>query len=328
MTITKDPGREGSRRPGFALVELAALMATMALVTAMVVVTTTRARRTAQLSQSLSNLRFIAACVQQYVPDNAGVLPSYSWRANVTYASTVNGRPVTYVASNDIAAAANQALDIIRRRADPAFSGSQSWIPHITFTHLVLADAYGLKINGGEFTSPGDTPLAEIQAGPPPSDPNQRGRFASSYEFPPAFFYGGETADGGMLRNADTPRFFVYNGNRGRIRARSIDELVHPSAKALSYEQVSRFFGTRQAFFMYPEARVPIAFFDGSVDVRLSGDANAGGYRSFNQQFFDPANMTYDGTSPPVLSGVSDQINGRIRWTDRLLGGRDFGPVP
>jgi hypothetical protein len=109
-----------------------------------------------------------------------------------------------------------------------------------------------------------------------------------------------------------------------------MDGVRHPSHKAMMYETNQRFFGSRELYFMYDEARIPVAFADGGVSVRSMAGANLG-FRPntptspLQSRFPYRPELTWE---TPTPSGASEElVFGRIRWTRSGLRGRDFmGP--
>jgi hypothetical protein len=77
------------------------------------------------------------------------------------------------------------------------------------------------------------------------------------------------------------------------------------------------------------QARVPLLFFDGSVNVRRTADSNPG-WRP-NQPAFDCHWFWYQPAAwePPTTNGQFHEIvAGRYRWTRGGLKGIDFGGLP
>jgi hypothetical protein len=104
----------------------------------------------------------------------------------------------------------------------------------------------------------------------------------------------------------------------------------YPSHKAMMYETNQRFFGSRELFFMYPEARVPVLMADGSAGVRSIKQSNPG-FQPNMPTDPNPTRVLYTpelSWETPTASGeASETVNGGIRWTRSGLRGRDFaGP--
>lgn len=137
----------------YALSELLTLMVVFALAGSMFVVLTGESRRMASLSVSLANLRSYGSGAQSYAADYADRVWSFSWSAG-------QNMPTEFadlrLASDAVTAAANQAIDILRRRtARPTFPAVTGWLPHVKFSQLVLADYLASALPVPWAVSPG-----------------------------------------------------------------------------------------------------------------------------------------------------------------------------
>jgi len=103
-----------------------------------------------------SNLRVFAAGTQSYAADNADRFWGFSWLPNVI-------NPTQFAdlrqPASDAAACANEAVDIIRRRANrPEFEQVDNWVPHVQFSYLALADYLAVQLPARWAVSPEDGP--------------------------------------------------------------------------------------------------------------------------------------------------------------------------
>lgn len=326
-------------RSGFALLDLLVLLAMAAVVVALVSVMGTRSRRLGQLGESMANLKFYAAGTQSYGADYAERFWSFSWRPNNIPLDAdpdlrANGL------SSDLSAAASQAIQILRRRAGrtdiPVIT---AWIPHILYSHLVLAEHMNAELPARFAVSPGDRNRllwANDPAGfdrgiyqPMPDSPGtptaKRWPYSSSYELGPAF----SAPDSGTnaITQSNMSNTYVVTGAPNVMGNRLLSEVVFPSQKAMVWEQYSRYHAPRAAFFMYLEARCPILFVDGSVRPRLTQQGNRGWNPQSPTSTF-PISMTH--TTMAWESGASlpsTSVQGNYRYTRQGLRGRDFdGP--
>ncbi len=315
------PNRHLTRQParaGLVLAELLVVLLVVAVALAVLTVAATRSRSNAQLTGSLGNLKQLSAWTFQYTQDAQDLLPGFS---------AAGSRFTT-----DLIAQARQANDIIRRRGNPIFvPQTANWVPHLANIHLVLADYANLSLTDRVLASPGDsfvTDLLDREA----VRPDLRHPYLSSYEFPPCFYYAGRTRDGGQLSNSGNSQYWEYNpgtSSLAALRQQPISAMSSPANKALIIEQYQWYFGLRRPFYMFREARVPIATGDGAVALRASADAAVGAYASpppANNPI--SASMFHLGTPgrPGLPADLADtQMDGRLRWTYLLLAGRDFG---
>lgn len=317
--------RVGGGGRGFAAVEVLIALAVLGMAACVMMVGASRGRANARATESVGKLRQIGALIMQYGGDYQGLSPALSWQPGVTYDS--GPWPELARSGEPLVAAAAQAVYIIRRRGNPGLAVQDQWMPCITYTHLVLADHAGMAADDPLFVSPGDGPLLSFRANPA-SAPMARLPFCSSYEYPAAMYYSGDGPDGGSLRGDSTNSFSLNGGSRSgsRLEPRRLDLMRFPSQKVMVFEQFQRFFGARQAYFMMREARVPMLMGDGSAGVRASGEGAAGAYTSpagsarSASVYYDP--RVFD----PTFPGESPVVDGRFRFTHRLLQGVDFGP--
>lgn len=317
----------------FVLQEAVALVFVCAAV-AVFVVMCGRSRALASLGESMANLRRMHQSTAQYGEDNAAWFATFSWKkGNHLSAYTDLQNPVS-----DVQAAADQAVDIIRRRAGVSQAGFPritGWIPNISYSHLVLSEYLGTDLPMRWVISPEDPKRLAFaldrsqwfSAGAS----NARFAFSSSYEIPVAFWSSPDSGSGAVSQNVYSQYAFSSSTEMG---GRRLDEVAYPSQKAVYYDRHQRHFGPRQGFFMHDEARVPVAAADGAVSVRRGKDANQGWYppSPFGQ---DPSFILYNPSQsgpfawdPPALDpSGSDQVVGRYRFTRGALAGRDFdGP--
>lgn len=314
-----------STRRGLVLIEAMAASAIALLLAVLLTIWATDARRQASLSVTIANLEQFGEVTAHYGADYADRMWTFSWRGGEAYDG--------WFATDDMQAAANQAVDIMRRRGEPQMPQITTWLPHLLYSQLVLADYLDLELPQRWWVSPEDDLLRRYQDDPsslPPGGSNLRVRFQSSYELGPAFYSPDAMQDGVPTIEQSTQHNQFYVGTSATpLGRRTLSEIRHPAQKVMMHDRYQRHFGPRQAFFGYREARLPVLMSDGSVLVRLCGDANSG---------FNPNRPTSPGvmryfyapapSEPPTLSGEeADLVFGFFRWTRSGLRGRDFnGP--
>ncbi len=92
--------RPGSSHRGFTLIELLVVIAIIAVLAAMLLPALTRAKRKAQQTQCISNLKEIGVGLQMYVDDNQQILPGPVWSgAMASYDQNSSLELVYYLAS-------------------------------------------------------------------------------------------------------------------------------------------------------------------------------------------------------------------------------------
>jgi prepilin-type N-terminal cleavage/methylation domain-containing protein len=320
-----------THRAGFALLELLVSLAIVGVLLAVFALGAADARRNSSLGDSIGNLKQFAWAGSAYTADNAERLWTFSWRAGATSPSEY---PDLEFSFTDVDAAANQAVDIIRRRADPTMPRMTSWVPHILYSQLVLADHLNLPLPTPWVASPGDATRLGWQQWPnnpvplpSPGDPSsRRWVYSSSYELGPAFWNRDQrVANQYVVEQASSHNTYTLPSPLFPLGDRLITQVAFPSQKAMVWEMHQRFFGARVAYFGYPEARVPVLTVDGSVLVRATNEANVG-FRPNQPE--STLNTVYSylpaSFEPPAISG-GGIITGRYRWTRAGLAGRDFG---
>lgn len=320
-------------RRAYALVDLVMLLVIVTAAAALLVLTTSRTRKLSSLGESLGNLRQFTTGMTSYAADNADAVYSYTWRAGVAYPSQYPDLRGPH--SDDLTAAASQAVDILRRRADrPDLPRPSGWFPHPLYSHLVLADYLGVALPMRFAISPEDSQRlawandpAGFQQGryqPQPSGSEMRWPYSSSYEMGAAFYSENWAVNpNSYITNSTSHSTWLITGSPFVIRRTA--QVAFPSQKAFMWDSVQRHFGSRQVYFMYPEARIPIVFADGSARVRASQTANLGFDPSRYSAAF-PLTLQYQPQAwePQVPAGAGSSVTARYRFTRAGLLGRDF----
>jgi type II secretory pathway pseudopilin PulG len=109
---------------------------------------------------------------------------------------------------------------------------------------------------------------------------------------------------------------------------RKVEEVFFPSQKVALHDTQDRHVSKQEIYFGLPPSRQPLAFFDGSVSIRRSGDGNKGEDPEWPRPTI-AAQYTYDpdpGFEAPTPAGMNPSIKaGYFRWTRGDLRGVDFG---
>jgi hypothetical protein len=109
---------------------------------------------------------------------------------------------------------------------------------------------------------------------------------------------------------------------------RSIADVNFPANKAWIFDLYDRHFYRRTIWHAYDYAKQPLLFFDGSVSLRNTRDANRGWdpLNQNNQNGFTYYQYYPTEFEPPTVSGATaDWVKGYFRWTRGGLRGCDFG---
>lgn len=354
----------GRGRTAFTLVELLVVIAIIALLVAILLPSLRGGRKAARQAQNLSNLKTLMTSINSYAADFKDRIPSFTWKRNRRYQVTNGMNPdgsfssSPMIFSNELLATAYQALDIIRRRAQPECTEmpvQTNWIPHPTYSHLVLIDFMAARLPDPVILSPEDKFRQNLAEGVRSSGnalaycnglPGRFGGiratwpYSSSYQFTPATYTPNrEGPDNGLLRQGETQIDYIYNGGtagRYRLGERKLVDVGFPAQKVAIMEDVGRHVGNKEMPFLHQGAVCTVATFDGSVRTLRTSDTNTGGYTRFNGRKV-PAQFRYD---PRVQWGypnwpdgnenaMEDFVHGRYRWTHEGLRGIDFGgPEP
>jgi len=340
MHKTRGDGLAKSR--GFTLIELLVVIAIIALLIGILLPALGEARRSARLSVDLSNVRQLNVASNTYAATFQDSVPTFSWRSGRVHQISVNGVNETYPATNrDVEAAAQQATAIVRSKTlRTDIQVPTSWIPHVSYSHLVLQEFMADRLPEPTVVSAGDRvrqiwqqdPARYWELGAPtPENPqapnNWRWPYSSSWSFVPAMYDGyqsvkGRAASLRRIRPGSNHHSYQTGGTQDNDRARlggiRLSSVEFPSNKVMMHDTHSRHFGTQVLHFGYMEARVPVGMFDSSVSVRQTADANLG---------YAPLRVPYQPRNfePPTRSGLaSESIWPMYQWTVGGLRGFDF----
>ena len=330
-------------RRGFTLIELLVVIAIIALLIGILLPAINNARKVARLALCQNNLKQFGNTLGTYGADFKDLIYGFSWRANVNYASQAD-IPSLATATTDLQAAANQAVNIIRKRGDmPTLNQITGWIPHILYTHLVVQDYLNSRLPEKMVACPEDKVRLSWQANPRPpawpaafdpavlpsgwKDPaGKRWPFSSTYQIVVAAFDATSTPADRVDQDGNSFwRYTVPPGSRlGGLR---ISDTQFPSNKVLYYDYLQRHYGKGESYYAYDDVRLPLAFFDASVRVVLNKNSNLG-WKPHKPQGKNPSWIEYRDQDPfeplPRKTG-GDVVAGGFAWTRGGLLGNDFG---
>jgi len=343
-----------SKSRAFTLIELAAVIAVAGTVTASLAPMARKARVSARVQASASNLSAIGQGAGMYGVDNADRIPGYSLAGPTTQALRLNlpnGDRVTI--RNGVDATAFQNTEILQRRTgrldgpfEILYDNTRLW--HRRWSHVVLIDYLDSPFADGLFIDPADAnqltwaanpldygagstvPYANISDGWSRESVRQRWAFAASYQTTVSAWNPDGIRESSYVPFSDTPHLFLVNdvpGNRLRLSdGREFAEVRYPSNKVYFFEEFDRE-QPGDPYFGYYHARPEKLMFDGSVNSLASGDANpswnaANGKLKWRQRY-----VPLD-TFPTELPGrEGERLSQRYRWTLGGLSGVDYPTV-
>ncbi len=338
-------------RRAFTLIELLVVIAIVALLMAILLPALASARRAGRAVVCQSNMRQEVLAYHQYAFDSKDVLASLS-------------NPIGAHDAHDtsLAAEARDILIGITGRSSgpsvvPVWSNSDGYTLVLEqFSYLKVLAYIGGSLPAPSVVCPEDAARLAWRASPlgmkssayqPTKLKNQLNLewwpYSASYQTTPLAvidnndprashkYYQYRSHDSyGLIVNKDILFFF-----------HKMSEVRFPSQKVVLNDTQDRHTAKRTTFFMAPEARQPLGFFDGSVSVRATKDANPGVDPSTPRGSTRPSNgrpsydpvpskytVTYDpdaGFESVLPAGAETKLNPRYRWTKGDLGGVDFG---
>lgn len=318
----------------FTLIELLVVIAIIALLIAILLPSLNEARAAGRKGVCASNLKQFGIAYNTYASDYQDRIASFTWgsgQSNSQYSDLNN-------ATDDNAAAVNQAVDIIRRRAErDNFPKPSNWTPYARYSHLVMMDYLAARLPEKMVACPDDKNLLGWQSDPlnppdpAPSDSNLRVRipYSSSFILVPAAYSpdkpSGTVQTVGPATSHD--QYNIPNTPLLKLGRRKLTDVINPSTKVCMYDQYQRHTGSRSRtlWYGYPEATSPVLFWDSSVRDIKSQNVNPG----VNPNTGAPALVRYEPDTayePPTKNGAAFYISQLwYAFTKDGLAGVDVG---
>jgi len=330
-------------RRAFTLIELLVVIAIVSLLMSMLMTAVVHARKTARMLTCMNNMSVMGKTVETYGSVFGDRVYTFSWRKNTKQSqwSDLNNHN-----NDDLVAASDQAVDILRRRADrPDFPKLTNWLPHIANTHLVLLDFLNARLPDPQVLCPEDR--YRIAWGREPDlfqkkmvIPYPGGPFGAGSAFGNVWPYSAsynnvmassERSVGGIFQG--TQLLYYYYPGLIKMGGNKLSDVTFPSQKVLTTDTIQRHYGKQATYWGYDDVRIPLTFFDASVRIKLVGESNLGWNPTKPEKdkplIFDykpdktPSEQVWE---PPTRSGNNkDPVFGRFLWTRGGLKGIDFG---
>ena len=328
----------------FTLIETLVSIAVIATLLGLLLPALGGARRAGRQTICHANLHNLGVVLGSYGADFDDRIFGFSWRRTKPGEKLPAEDPTLQTATTDVQAAANQAVDILQRRADrPDISLITGWIPHLYYSHLVAQDYLAANLPDPSVLCPEDrnrrlwqrerrTFPNGISPRPESADSpgGQRWVYSSSYLVTVASF--DRTRDPAQRINQNV--YNLYNvPSKGILGGRRLTEVFFPSSKVFMYDHVDRHSSLTPSYWAYADARAPVLMFDASVSVRSAREADPG-WDPRSPWSSSPMQVTYNPRTnpiyawePPARGGAWDVLPGRYAWTRGGLQGIDFAGV-
>lgn len=330
----------------FTLIELLLVVAIIALLISILLPALAGARKAARNGMCQANMKMFNTGFQNYSGEAAGLIASFSWQPGKPTPSDYLDNRITPADATQ--AHARQAVEYVRKIAnDPSVitaAAADNRMLARNFTQIVLmyGGYYGDRNPEPAAACSEDRDLLQWQKLTPQQAQAQLGAwdigapaafapYFSSYQIVPNAFQD-EKGPGQIYHVPTDYRLYYVQPATTRFKQRRHDQVAFPSQKVVWFDLFDRHSFKRPIYYAYNIAKQPLAFFDGSVQVKPIREANKGWSHQAGQQniLTMTANVEYRALNPsdpaPLYStAAANTAPGYFRWTRKGIRGVDFG---
>lgn len=306
---------------GFTLIELLVVIAIIAVLIGILLSALSGARKSARTLVCQANLRQMGTAAIGYGGSNREVIPAFNWKPGnfrTSYADLRNP-------PNDYQSVKYQAVQIVRDwTGNPyiprSMGSSTNWFANLWFSHLIFKDYLSTNLEEPVAACPEDAEQVERAEQSVQEYETSRlyRKFESSYETAITTYSVDQPRSGRFPVEQHNQHYNSFIRDPNFLVSRRFTQVAFPSSKVYMFDHIDRHYAqSPDTLFFEPGARQPILFFDSSVSVRNTNDANPG-FQPLNPTGPEPSKIRKAFTSSEFFPGV-------YRWTRGGLVGIDFG---
>jgi prepilin-type N-terminal cleavage/methylation domain-containing protein len=341
--------QRNTRSRAFTLIELLVVIMIIVLLIGILLPAVAKARGAARQSLCLARLEQMGVATHSYASDYLDKIFSFTTTQQSAGRLTYQDLIDQATGGDDLAGAAAQAIDILRRRTSretgqEAFEPIAAWIPNVLYTHLVLQDYLDQRLPAKLVVCPEDRTRLEwhdwhtfdnngfLPTQPPVSTPDDyRWPYSSSYQIVPASYSPDSVRNGAaaVVQVQDTSHYTIATNNPGNrngwLGKRKLTEVTFPSSKLQMHEDIGRHTKPEQwTLYAVDGCNFNSLFFDQHSKSVQSAEVLPG-FRPDNPRSPFPSIFPYTGyawEAPNPPDGT--QVTLKCRWTRGGLQGSDI----